>query len=91
LSNLDTRESLTRLEAINVAGDTALAMLILPRLVLIEHEFNNNIDNKVLFATNIETSTGYTNNQLALNWLEHFKLATRPSKRTRSRVQYSKE
>jgi hypothetical protein len=61
-------------------------MLILLRFVLIKHEFNNDIDDKVLFATNIETSIGYTNNQLALNWLEHFKLATRPSKKTRSGV-----
>jgi hypothetical protein len=86
LSNPNTRESLTRLEAINAVGDAALAMLILLRFVLIKHEFNNDIDDKVLFATNIETSIGYTNNQLALNWLEHFKLATRPSKKTRSGV-----
>jgi hypothetical protein len=42
-------------------------MLILLRFVLIKHEFNNDIDDKVLFATNIETSIGYTNNQLALD------------------------
>jgi hypothetical protein len=67
LSNPNTRESLTRLEAINAAGDAAPAMLILPRFVLIEHEFNNDIDDKVLFTTNIKTSIGYTNDQLALD------------------------
>jgi hypothetical protein len=62
LSNLNTKESLTRLKAINVVGDATLAILILLRLILIKHEFNNNINDKVLFATNIETSIGYTNN-----------------------------
>jgi hypothetical protein len=62
LSNLNTRESLTRLKVINIARDTALAILILPRLILIEHEFNNDINDKVLFTTNIKTSIGYTNN-----------------------------
>jgi hypothetical protein len=86
LFNPNTKESLTKLKAINIARDVALAMLILLRLILIKHEFNNNIDDKVLFVINIETSIGYTNNQLALNWLEYFKLTTRLSKRTRSRV-----
>jgi hypothetical protein len=67
LSNPNTRESLTRLEAINAAGDAAPAMLILPRFVLIKHEFNNDINDKVLFTTNIKTSIGYTNDQLALD------------------------
>jgi hypothetical protein len=62
LSNLNTKESLTKLEVINIVRDTALAILILLRLILIKHEFNNNINDKVLFATNIETSIGYTNN-----------------------------
>jgi hypothetical protein len=67
MSNPDTRESLTGLEAINTAGEAAPAMLILPRFVLIEHEFNNDIDDEVLFATNTETKTGYSNDQLAIN------------------------
>ena len=62
MSNPNTKESLTRLEAINVVRDAVLAILILLRLVLIKHEFNNNINNKVLFTTNIKTSIGYTNN-----------------------------
>ena len=67
MSDPDTRESLTRLEIINAAGGTAPAMLILPGTVLMEHEFNNNIDDTVLFAINTETSTGYTNDQLAID------------------------
>ena len=62
MSNLNIKESLTKLEVINVVRDVALAILILLRLILIKYEFNNNINNKVLFATNIETNIGYTNN-----------------------------
>jgi hypothetical protein len=62
LSNLNTKESLTKLEVINIVRDTALAILILLRLILIKHEFNNNINDKVLFTINIKTSISYTNN-----------------------------
>jgi hypothetical protein len=61
MSNPDTRESMTSVEAINATGDAAPAMLILPGLILLEHEFNNDIDDNVLFATNTETSTGFIN------------------------------
>ena len=61
ISDPDTRELMTGLEAINTAGDTAPVMLILPGLILLEHEFNNNINDNILFITNIETSTGFIN------------------------------
>jgi hypothetical protein len=61
MSDPDTRESITSLEAINAAGDTAPVILILPGLVLLEYEFNNNINDDILFATNTETGTGFTN------------------------------
>ena len=76
ISDPDTRESLTRLEAINAAGGTASAILILPGTVLMEHEFNTNIDDTVPFATNTETDIGYTNDQLAIDWLKHFEYVT---------------
>ena len=62
ISDPDIRELMTGLEAINTAGNTAPVMLILPGLILLEHEFNNNINDNVLFITNTETSTGFTNN-----------------------------
>ena len=67
ISDPDTRESLTGLEAINAVEGIAPVMLILPGTVLIEHKFNNNINDTVLFTTNTKTDTGYTNNQLIIN------------------------
>jgi hypothetical protein len=61
MSNLDTRESLTSLEAIFAAGDAAPAMLILLSLVIAKGKFDNNIDNNVLFKKNLETSSKYSN------------------------------
>ena len=91
MSDPDTRESLTGLEAINAVGGTAPEMFILPGTVLMEHEFNNNIDDTVLFATNTETGTGYTNDQLAIDWLEHFERTTLPGLKTRRGIQHNGE
>jgi hypothetical protein len=81
--DLDTRESLTLIEAINVEGDTAPAMLILLGSVLLKKFFDNDISDDVLFATNKETGSGFTNDILAIDWLEHFKRATCPRIKTR--------
>ena len=51
-------------------------MLILPGVVLLEHEFDNDINDNVLFATNKKTGSRYSNDQLVLDWLEIFKEAT---------------
>jgi hypothetical protein len=69
----DTRDSITSIEAINATGEAAPSMLILPGVILLEYEFDNNINDNVLFATNKETGSGYSNDQLALDWLEIFK------------------
>jgi hypothetical protein len=61
MSNLNTRESLTSLEAISAAGDAAPAMLILLGVVIAKGKFDNNIDDNVLFGKNLETSSGYSN------------------------------
>jgi hypothetical protein len=61
MSNPNTRESLTLLEAIFVARDATPAMLILPSVVIIKGEFDNNIDNNILFGRNLETGNGYSN------------------------------
>ena len=61
MSDPDTRESITSIEAINAAGEAAPSMLILPGVVLLEHEFDNDINDNVLFATNKETGSGYSN------------------------------
>ena len=91
MSDPDTRESLTSLEAINAAGDAAPSMLILPGTVLLEGEFDNDIDDNVLFGTNTETGSGYSNNQLAIDWLEHFERVTRPGIKMRRGIVHSNE
>jgi hypothetical protein len=65
--DLDIRESLTLIEAINVEGDTTPAILILLGSVLFKKFFNNNISNNVLFTTNKETGSRFTNNILAID------------------------
>ena len=91
MSNPNTRESLTLLEAISAAGDAAPAMLILLGVVIAKGEFDNDIDDNVLFGRNLETSSGYSNDQLAINWLEHFERATRPRIKTRHRTTHNSE
>jgi hypothetical protein len=61
MSDLDVREIYTGLEAINNGGRKVPSILILPRTELLEHYFNNNIDSEVLFGTNKETGSSYTN------------------------------
>jgi hypothetical protein len=89
MSDPNVREMYTSLEAISSGGKKVPSMLILLGTELLEHYFNNNIDSEVLFGTNKETGSGYTNDQLALNWLEHFEYHTRPGKRTRRGVEYN--
>jgi hypothetical protein len=89
MSDPDVREMCTGLEAISGGGRKVPSMLILPGTELLEHHFNNNIDSEVLFGTNKETGLGYTNDQLALDWLEYFEYHTRPGRRTCRGVEYN--
>jgi hypothetical protein len=82
MADPDTRESLTTIEAINVMGDYAPAMIILPGFTFLEKYFDNNISDNVIFATNQESGSGYTNNMLAIDWLIAFEKATRPGTKT---------
>ena len=91
MSDPDTRESITSIEAINAAGEAAPSMLILPGVTLLEHEFDNDINDNVLFATNKESGSGYSNDQLALDWLEMFEKATQPGIKTRHGTIHNKE
>ena len=83
MADPDTRESLTTIEAINATGDYAPAMIILPGFTLLEKYFDNNISYNVIFATNQESGSGYTNDMLAIDWLIAFEKATRPGTKTR--------
>ena len=67
IADPDTQETLTLIEAINAIGDTIPGFLILPRKVLLQKHFNNAILNDVIFATNEETGSGFTNDMLVLD------------------------
>jgi hypothetical protein len=91
MADPDTRETLTSIEAINAVGDAIPGFLILPEKVLLQKHFDNTISNDVVFATNEETGSGFTNDMLALDWLEHWELATRPRVKTRNSTIHSGE
>jgi hypothetical protein len=59
--DLNVREMCTGLEAISSGRRKASSMLILLRTKLLKYYFNNNIDFEVLFGTNKETGSSYTN------------------------------
>jgi hypothetical protein len=69
LSDLDNRESLTAVETICADGSIIAPMLILKGEVLLEKYFDNDLDNDTLFAT---SSSGYSNEGLAMKYLIHF-------------------
>ena len=72
-------------------GSYIPGFLILPGQLLIEGQFNNDIHPNCIFATNKETGSGFTNDILAIDWLEHFKLHTRPGTKTRKGVIHNRE
>ena len=62
MSNFNTRESFTLLEAIFVVRDAIPAMLILLGIIIAKGKFDNNINNNILFKKNLKTSSKYSNN-----------------------------
>ena len=74
----NTRESVTSMEYISVVGGVIPSMLILSGITLSEGNFDNDIGDDVVFANNTESGSGYSNDQLAIDWLEHFEKHTRP-------------
>jgi hypothetical protein len=69
LADPDNRESLTAVETIGADGSTIPPMLILKGDVLLEKYFENDLENETLLAT---SSSGYSNEGLAMKYLIHF-------------------
>jgi hypothetical protein len=82
MSSPETRESVTLIECISATGSYIPGFLILPGQLLLEGQFDNDIHPDCIFATNKETGSGFTNDILAIDWLEHFELHTRPGTKT---------
>jgi len=69
LADPDNRESLTAIETVCADGSTIPPMLILKGDVLLEKYFENDLQNETLLAT---SSSGYSNEGLAMKYLIHF-------------------
>jgi hypothetical protein len=57
----------------------------------LEGHFENDIHPDYVFATNKETGSGYLNDILVIDWLEHFEEHTRPGTKIRSGVVHNGE
>jgi hypothetical protein len=82
MSSLETRESVTSIEYISATGSYIPGFLILSGQLLLEGQFDNDIYPDYIFATNKETGSGFINDILAIDWLEHFELYTCPRTKT---------
>jgi hypothetical protein len=91
MSSLETRESITIIECISATGSYIPGFLILPGVLLIEGQFDNDIYPDCIFATNKETGSGFTNDILVINWIEYFEEHTRPGTKTRKGVVHNGE
>ena len=71
----DTRSLVTVVEAISAAGKTIPPFVILPGVNISAKMVRNNLDD----GTSLNTSpNGYMDDQIALDWLQHFDRHTKP-------------
>ncbi len=61
MADPDTRETVTTIEPISAAGISIPGMVVMLGKELLEKNFDNKIEDKTLFATNEETSSGFVN------------------------------
>ena len=77
LTDPDNREYITSVESISGGGKTIPPMWILCGILILEKwAEENDLDEDNLLAT---SPTGYSNDELALQWLEHFEIHSRKS------------
>ena len=75
LSDPDNREFLTACESIRGGGVEIPPMLILSGALILEKWVQeNDLDGEILLST---SPTGYSNDELAFKWLQHFKRHSR--------------
>ena len=77
LTDPDNREYITSVGSISGGGKTIPPMLILCGILILEKwAEENDLDEDILLAT---SPIGYSNDELALRWLEHFEIHSRKS------------
>lgn len=69
LADPDVRDWVTTIETISAGGRAIPAMIILAGSVMLEKHFDNDLDNDTLFGI---TSTGYSNNLMGMEYIQHF-------------------
>jgi hypothetical protein len=84
ISDPDNREIVTLLECINGAGEVSCdPMIIMAGIVFKEQHFNNDLADGVLFGI---SESRYTNDRLSFEWIKHFNLQTKDTKRGKYRM-----
>jgi DDE superfamily endonuclease len=83
ISDPDNRELVTSMECICADGSAIQPMIIIAGCVMKEKHFMNNLDDDVLLAV---SETGYTNDMLSYQWLEHFNDQTEEKARGQNRL-----
>ena len=65
----ENRLSITILETVSTVGEVIPPVLVIPGKIHMDSWYHSNLDSTELFLL---SDTGYSNTQLALDWLQHF-------------------
>ena len=79
----DNRELVTLVETLNYGGQRVPSMIIFKGAYHLRKHFDNDLDGDVLFA---RSSTGFSNDRLALVYLKHFDRFIKDSRKGRYRM-----
>jgi hypothetical protein len=79
----DNRELITSVETLNYGGQRVPSMIIFKGAYHLRKHFDNDLDGDTLFA---RSSTGFSNDRLALVYLKHFDRFTRESRKGKYRM-----
>jgi len=69
ISDPDNRELITSIECICTDGTAIQPMIIMASCIMKEKHFMNDLDDDIVLAV---SESGYTNDLLSYQWLEHF-------------------
>ncbi|KJZ78873.1 hypothetical protein HIM_01646 [Hirsutella minnesotensis 3608] len=75
--------SVTAIEAISASGEVIPSFLILPGVQIPVRWVDNDLDGDTIITT---SPKGYTNDIIAIEWIKHFELHTRPRVKTDTRL-----
>ena len=83
IDDLDERTLVTAIEAISASGYVIPPFVIVPRVNLPSKFFYNNLDVDTLLRA---SPNGYTDDQIALEWLKHFNTHSIPLDKNQKRL-----